>query len=269
MASGPGPHPQSWPRSTLLAQLYDWEHDEFQADVQLYSALGRRTEGPALELACGTGRVLAGLARDGLEVVGVDHSPEMLGRARRRLGSFGSRVNLLHGDITQDFPPGPFGLIVFALDAFGLIAEARQQLAVLQRVRANLAPLGVAALDLVHAMPLADQPEGIPVLQRTGDDREIAAHVTKWLVRSFYPATQALELFSLYDITWSDGSVARVTDQTRLRYFSRYEVELLLAAAGLEIEGIYGDYGLGPFEDGSERMVIVTRPGRDLGGLID
>ncbi len=48
-----------------FARLYDWEHDRFDADITLYLALVRRFGGPVLELACGTGRVLAALASAG------------------------------------------------------------------------------------------------------------------------------------------------------------------------------------------------------------
>src|SRR4030095_13249564 len=79
------PEPRAWPAARLLAQLYDLEHDEFTADADLYISLAQRTGGPILEVACGTGRILAPLARRGLSVVGFDSSPDMLARASRRL----------------------------------------------------------------------------------------------------------------------------------------------------------------------------------------
>jgi SAM-dependent methyltransferase len=49
-----------------------------------YRELARRTDGPVLELACGTGRLTVPLARDGQEVVGLDASPAMLRAARAK-----------------------------------------------------------------------------------------------------------------------------------------------------------------------------------------
>ena len=77
--------PRRWPLPRLLAQLYDWEHDSFTEDLDFYASLAQRTGGPILEPACGTGRLLEGLARRGLTVVGFDSSPEMLTRAHARL----------------------------------------------------------------------------------------------------------------------------------------------------------------------------------------
>ena len=78
-----------------------------------------------------------------------------------------------------------------------------------------------------------------------------------------FPSTQELELRCFYDVVRSGGALVRLHETVRLRYFCRYEVELLLAAAGLEIEGIFGDYNLGPLRDESERMIVLAREGGD------
>src|SRR5215218_8149650 len=49
-----------------------------------YRDLARKTGGPILELACGTGRLTIPLARDGHEVVGLDASRTMLRAARAK-----------------------------------------------------------------------------------------------------------------------------------------------------------------------------------------
>jgi SAM-dependent methyltransferase len=51
-----------------------------------------------LEPGCGSGRMLEALAGRGLEVVGIDTSPEMLELARRRLGA---RGRLVRADMTE------------------------------------------------------------------------------------------------------------------------------------------------------------------------
>jgi SAM-dependent methyltransferase len=250
--------PRRWPRAKLLARLYDWEHDSFSDDVDLYLSLAKRTGGPVLEPACGSGRVLEPLARRGLRAAGFDASAEMLARARRRVDDVQSRVALEQATLADPLPAGEFRLVLLALDALGLVDEPRAQIDLLWRIRASLASDGLLALDLVHEALLWDQPEGVPVLQHSAADDEIAARVTKWIVRRVHPATQHLDLDSFYDIVWPDGGFSRIEDSVRVRFFSRYEVELLLAAAGLRIEGVYGDYTLGAFEDASPRMIVLA-----------
>jgi len=253
--------PRSWTRSQLLAQLYDWEHDFFSADIELYTSLAQRTGGPVLEPACGTGRVLDPLARRGLQVVGFDSSPDMLARARERLGDLASRVRLGQAALGDPLPLGSFHLVLLALDAFGFVYETAGQIDFLERIRDSMAAQGLLVLDLVHASLLSDQPQGIPVLQRSAFDEEIGARVSKWVVRRMAPSTQQIVLDCFYDLVWSDGSFSRLEESVRLRYFSRYEIELLLSTAGLQVESIHGDYGLDAFQDESPRLIVLAGKG--------
>jgi len=65
-----------------LARLYDLDLVEDPGDLDLYLALARRTGGPILELAAGSGRLAVPLAEAGHRVTGVDLDPAMLERAR-------------------------------------------------------------------------------------------------------------------------------------------------------------------------------------------
>jgi SAM-dependent methyltransferase len=257
--------PRGWTSSRLLASLYDWEHDGFSADAELYAQLARRTDGPVLELACGTGRVLAPLVEAKRDVVGVDRAEAMLERAWARLGRSSKHVCLVKADLSLDFearvPERPYGLIILALDALGLVAASAQHRKLLTALRRRLAPDGVVAIDVVHVAPLFDEPQGLPVLQRSGEAEGIGATVVKWMVRRIRPATQQIELLSIYDLTWPDGETRRLSEPLTLRYFARYELEYVLGDAGLEVQGMYGDYELGEFSDESGRLIAFAGPG--------
>ena len=45
----------------------------------------------------------------------------------------------------------------------------------------------------------------------------------------------------------------------KLRWVGRYEIELLLQAAGYRVEQAYGNYELDQYGEGSERMIVVAR----------
>ena len=71
------------------AVLYDYEYRRRRADLNFYRQLARNrmefATGSVLDLACGTGRLLVPLLRDGYQVVGLDRSPEMLAAAARKV----------------------------------------------------------------------------------------------------------------------------------------------------------------------------------------
>ena len=68
-----------------IARYYDLSHQSLVEDIPFLLRVAAETGGPALELGCGSGRLLVPLARAGYAVTGVDNSPEMLARAELRL----------------------------------------------------------------------------------------------------------------------------------------------------------------------------------------
>src|SRR5947207_12127166 len=78
---------QGWHGWDDYAPFYDWENARTvgRRDVAFWCDLARGRGGPVLELGCGTGRILAPLARHAATLAGVDRSDPMLARARRRL----------------------------------------------------------------------------------------------------------------------------------------------------------------------------------------
>jgi SAM-dependent methyltransferase len=78
---------QGWRGWDEYAPFYDWENAQTlgRRDVPFWLRIASSARGPVLELGCGTGRVSQPLADAGVELVGIDRSAPMLGRARERL----------------------------------------------------------------------------------------------------------------------------------------------------------------------------------------
>jgi ubiquinone/menaquinone biosynthesis C-methylase UbiE len=91
-------------------------------------ALGEAS-GPVLELCCGTGGVTIELARRFERVIGVDLSPHMLKRARRRLERAGvQNVELREAEVsTLRFPERSFAAVVISLGMHELPRWIRDQ----------------------------------------------------------------------------------------------------------------------------------------------
>src|SRR5215207_7111320 len=71
----------SWDEA--FAERYDEWAADMTADVPFYVSLAEEADGPVVELAVGTGRVAAPVARAiGRTVIGIDLSPAMLAQAR-------------------------------------------------------------------------------------------------------------------------------------------------------------------------------------------
>jgi SAM-dependent methyltransferase len=243
-----------------FARLYDWEHDPFGDDLGVYVALARRFGGPVLELACGSGRVLQALAAAGFRCTGVDSSPAMLARARERFARAGLAGELVEQRLEALRLDGRFRTILWPLDGLGLLRARAAQLAALGAARACATHDARLVLDLANGNLRggAELPEEV---QRhlTAPDPATGRLITKWAVRRTDPAEQVDELTFLYDEEDAGGCLRRTTVQLSLRWFTRFELELLLERAGWEVAELYGGYDLHPYGPTSERLLVVAR----------
>ena len=243
-----------------LAPYYDWEHAGFEDDVAMYVGFAKRTGGPVLELACGTGRLLLPLLREGVRVVGVDSSEPMLEVARRALARAGlaHRAELHRADMRELALDERFRLGFVALDSFGLLRRRSDQLAALARVRDHLVSGGLLVLDVANGNLRGGEARDELLLQHVGVDPASGRPLSKWTARSTDLAGQVDYFTYLYDEVRQDGTVVRRTAELQLRYFGRFELELLLERADFAVEALYGSYDLAPFTSESERLIAVA-----------
>lgn len=144
------------------AALYDFEYRCRRADINFYRRLAQdRTQfaptGPILDLACGTGRLLLPLLRDGHMVVGLDRSASMLAAARRRVARLSAsrraRCLLLRADL-RGFALRPrFALAVAAFHSVQHIYAEADLRRFLRATRACLVPGGWLAFDVLPPDP--------------------------------------------------------------------------------------------------------------------
>ena len=246
-----------------LARYYDWEHADYDVDVPLYQDFARRTGGPILEVACGSGRLMAPLLELGERVVGIDSSGPMLERARHALSGAGllGRASLHEADVRRFTLNERFRLAIFGLDSFGLLLSIDDQLAALRRIRQHLEPGGLLILDLSNGNGRGAEPTDELVLQYEGHDPASGLPLSKWTSRSTDHGEQVDRYTYFYDEVGEDRVVRRSTVRLDLRYYGRFELELLLMAADLVPEAFYGSYDLAPFAAGSERLIAVAARG--------
>jgi SAM-dependent methyltransferase len=96
-----------------------------------------------LELGCGTGAVLAGLA-DRLQVTGIDLSPEMLATAKARL----TGAHLVQADITEFSLGTTFDVVICVFDTLNHLPTFNAWLAMFRQVDVHLAEGGLFIFDV-------------------------------------------------------------------------------------------------------------------------
>jgi SAM-dependent methyltransferase len=134
------------PAYTDFAKFYDQimgDRSELIERVRGYVRRYLPDAGSLLELGCGTGAVLAGLA-DGLQVTGIDLSPEMLAAAKSHL----TGANLVRADITEFSLGTTFDVVICVFDTLNHLPTFDAWLAMFRRVDAHLAEGGLFVFDV-------------------------------------------------------------------------------------------------------------------------
>ncbi len=249
-------------------ELYDARSQGVPGDVEFFLGLAKDADNaghPVLELATGTGRVAIPITRAGVRVVGLDASKEMLAEAAKKSSGL-DNVRWVHGDMKAFDLPERFGLAFIPFRSFQHLLTVRDQIACLECIFRHLVPGGRIALDVfnpdivIMGQWLGEKRGGI---RRRGEDYvspKTERVVKAWETREYYPAEQELESTFIDEELDDEGAViSRVYRGLRLRYVFRYEMEHLLARAGLEIEDLFGDCYGAPFTDTSPELVFVAR----------
>lgn len=246
----------------LIAGYYDLLHGNLEEDIPLWETLAQDIDGPVLEVGCGTGRLLVALAQAGHTLTGIDLSPVALNAARAKLKAAGlaRQVTLVQADMRHfDLPGKQFALAILPLNTFMHCHTLDDQLATLTAIHRHLQPRGQVIIDLFYPDPLmlAEVDGRLYFESEMVDDR--TGHTVQWYWRHDIDlARQMRHLTYVLDEIGPNGQVRRVSLPVSLRYFYRYEMELLLKTTGFGVNLIYGSYDMDLFDSHSPRMIFVA-----------
>ena len=239
----------------FVADLYDWvvPYRE-RPDVLFFVDAATDAGSPVLEVGCGTGRVLIPSARAGIDVVGLDASPQMLAVCRERLRredvAVRSRVELVQADMRAFELGRQFTLATLPFRPFQHLVTVEEQLSCLVSIRRHLIEGGRLILDLFNPSleALASRPEG----QEFGDEPEFSTPDGRRVVRRHRTVAhdrfnQVSQVELIYYVTHPDGREERLVHAFPMRYLFRFEVEHLLVRCGFDVEQLYAGFDKSAF----------------------
>jgi ubiquinone/menaquinone biosynthesis C-methylase UbiE len=221
--------------------------DLFRGDTSLwedrffYLELIARSGQPVLDVGCGTGRLLLDYLAQGLDVDGVDNSPEMLALCRAKAQSLGLNPPLFEQWMEALDLPRRYRTILVPSSSFQLMIDPETATRAMERFYAHLEPGGALAMPFM----LLWQP-GEPTQQTewtlTGEKTrpEDGAVVRRWS-RSRYDVERQLEHTEDRYEAVLDGQVVAAEHHQRSPatrgYTQEQAVELYRAAgfSGIEV----------------------------------
>lgn len=219
-----------------------------------YRELARRSEGPILDMACGTGRLTIPLAADGHRVIGVDASAAMLSAANAKVSAEKLKVEFVRGDIRTVNLNQRFALVVVGCNSLAHLITNDDLEAGLANIRRHLAPGGVFAFDIVNPrLEVLAPSETEAVRLDLGPNPSAAIAVEE--VASYDSVRQ------VRTARWSTGAVEskRQLAPLQLRLIFPQELRTLLKTVGLELRARYGDFAKNPLTADSLNQICVAR----------
>jgi ubiquinone/menaquinone biosynthesis C-methylase UbiE len=255
----------------LYADFYDKWNQSFVSDIPLWLEYAKRYGSPVLELCCGTGRILFPLAKEGVEITGLDISEKMLEKAREKLNKepeeIKKRVTLRQGDMRNFHLKKEFNLIFIPFNSFQVLLSMEEQNNCLRSVHKHLTSQGRLMISVFH--PDLTRAEG--VLRSEGDILEgypEKEDLTQIYSNQFYDKPkQILKVRLFVETNKPDGRFFRKTIDLKMRYFFPAEFERMLISNGFEKEELFGDYDKSSFEAKSPFMIFIAKKAKGSGGL--
>jgi ubiquinone/menaquinone biosynthesis C-methylase UbiE len=245
-------------------RFYDVMVPDWPGEIEFYRALAadvKERGGSVLEVACGTGRVALRLARDGVSMVGMDYSPDMLVAARRKSQDL-SNVRWVEGDM-QSFALGEvFDLVIIPGHSFQYMLTPQAQGDCLSCIRRHLKTGGKLVVHLDHQD--LDWLGDLCLGRGTGFEEwreywieEQAVSVRAASAWSYERATQTASVVTVWEFRGKDGTLIERKENARkdLHCVFRFEMEHLLARAGFAVDAVYGDFYRCELKNDSSEMI--------------
>ena len=244
-------------------RLYDLEYANHSEDIAYYTQLATQSEGPILELGCGTGRLTLPMARTGTIVDGVDLSEGMLAGLHTKLAAESSDVQGRVRAWKADFREAPDGIlqaydwILWPFNAIHHCTGPEDVVQTLTWIREHLGPNGRVALDAY-----------LP-------DRELYGRDPKrtYEHRIFRDPRDGQPLHTWEQGWWDEESrthhvvyTYKHRDETeekchlRLRMFEQPELAELIRSAGYSISHSASDFEGSPLRATSLKWVLQLSP---------
>ncbi len=222
--------------------------------AHLFDLFGKHDRMPTLllDLCCGTGKFSNHFAKNGVSVIGVDLSPEMLSVARENSANDGQDVLYLCQNATELDLYGTVDGAICCMDSLNHIIDYGDLCAALAKVSLFLEKDRLFIFD-VNTLYKHEQVLGDQVFIRDGEDVYCV-----WS-NEYDPETHITDMELDFFVPEEDGRYIRSGESITERAYTEKELRDALTAAGLETVAVYDDYSFDPLHEKSERAVYVTR----------
>lgn len=243
----------------LIARFYDVDMAQNMPfdDAGFYAERCAAAVGPVLELGCGNGRILLRLLARGIDARGVDASARMLAELRRKADEQRLAVHVEQMDIRHLRLARQFAVILCPYSLVTYVTDEDDLRALMQGVRAHLAPGGRLLIDAFVPRPVQTFSDFRLDYRRPFGEATLVRYKR---IEALGPQLNRIE--RRYQVVDARGEILEQVEVAEIiRPFSPPQLRELCAAAGLQVEAEWLDYGQGAGEEVAARFFTLSARG--------
>lgn len=237
---------------------YDQVYSATARDINFWVSQARANQGPVLELACGTGRITIPIAKEGVEITGLDISTSMLAEAKEKADREKISIQWINGDMRHFDLGKKFPLIFIAVNSICHLLTLEEMRDCLRAVKKHLTPDGVFIIDVFNPnQALLTSDTSKRDLHACYEDPEGRGTVIITEYNEYDSATQINKISLYYQFP---GETEEVLEEILLRVYYPKEMEEILTANGFKTIKRYGGYNGQKFGADSSKLIVFCAP---------
>lgn len=232
----------------MLAEFWDlfrgdtstWEDRFFYLDVV------KKYGQPVLDIGCGTGRILLDFMQQGIDIDGVDNSPDMLTRLQQKAEKLNLRPTVSQQEMHTLSLPRKYQTILVPSSSFQLLLDTALPPLAMERFYEHLLPDGVLAMPFMTLWQSGDPLESEST--REVIRPEDGATIRRWQYSRFDPETELEHAIDRYEIIRDGQAVASEEHKQSpgTRSYTQDQAVALYQKAGFENIQVFHEFTSDP-----------------------
>ena len=250
---------QSW--DLLRGDTSEWP------DRAFYRAIIERGGEPALDVGCGTGRLILDYLAQGLDVDGADNSPEMLAICRSKAAQLGIDVGtrLFEQGMEDLSLPRNYATIFVPSSSFQLLTDPDAAVRAMSAFLAHLAPRGVLVMPFMsklwpgkRAPRQMEWSQWFKVAERQRPDGET---IRRWIRTRYDHSAQLEHEENRYEVLRDDVVIETETHGRcpAVRWYSQDQARGLYEKCGFASVTLTSGFTFEPASDADTTFCILGR----------
>jgi ubiquinone/menaquinone biosynthesis C-methylase UbiE len=228
----------------LMAEAWDVLRGDTSnwADRHFYLAAVQKYGQPVLDVGCATGRLLLDYLQQGIDIDGVDNSPEMLAICQRKAADLRLKPRLYEQYVEKLEIPRKYQTILIPSSSLQLIIEPEAVEQALKRLHNHLLPGGVVVASIMtlwkDGEPLESEGEKTAVREEDG------ARFRRVVHSRFDPTIECEHTEDLYQKIVGDKVIAEELHQRSpaTRSYSQSQIKELFERVGFQNIQLFSEF---------------------------